>query len=164
MFYYHYASPLGTAELRSDGEVLTGLDFTKTHKSDGMKNCPPVIARTVEWLDIYFSGREPGFTPELGLSGTPFSVTVWRILQRIPYGRVTTYKAVAGEAAAILGVPRMSPQAAGGAVGRNPVALIIPCHRVIGSDGSLTGYASGVWRKAYLLGLERADPYRPFTL
>ena len=164
MYYYHYTTPIGTAELCTDGAVLKGLEFTEAHEPCEMKDRPPVIARTVEWLDIYFDGRDPGFTPELGLSGSPFAMTVWRILRRIPYGRVVTYKEVAEAAAAALGVPRMSSQAAGGAVGRNPVSLIVPCHRVIGSDGSLTGYASGVWRKAYLLGLEKADMDGRFTL
>ncbi len=106
------------------------------------------------WLDIYFSGRDPGFTPPLHLCGTPFRLVVWRLLLDIPYGETTTYGALAKTISARRGGAPMSAQAVGGAVGHNAVALIVPCHRVVGTDGSLTGYASGLDKKTKLLSLE----------
>lgn len=104
-----------------------------------------VFEETVRWLDTYFSGQAPDFTPPMRLEGTAFQQSVWEILRAIPYGTTRTY----GQIATQLG--RMSAQAVGGAVGHNPIALIIPCHRVIGADGSLTGYAAGLNRKSWLL-------------
>lgn len=129
------------------------------------------------WLDIYFSGQEPDFMPPLHLVGTPFQLAVWQILRQIPYGQTMTYGEIAQLIAAQHNAPqadiaqrdalqngaaqcnrsRMSAQAVGGAVGRNPIALLIPCHRVVGANGKLTGYAGGVDRKAKLLALEKAD-------
>ncbi|MBQ9349310.1 MAG: methylated-DNA--[Oscillibacter sp.] len=112
------------------------------------------------WLDTYFAGRMPDFTPPLHLAGTVFQRTVWDLLLQIPYGTVTTYGDLAHRIAARNGIARMSAQAAGGAVGRNPVPIIVPCHRVVGADGSLTGYAGGLDRKARLLELEGVDMRR----
>ncbi len=160
----HYQSPLGGITMSSDGRFLTGLWF------DGQKYFGstlgqghegrdlPVFRQAAEWLDIYFSGRQPGFRPPLRLKGTEFQREVWNLLLAIPYGQTTTYGAIARRMAEGRGLPHLSAQAVGGAVGRNPVSLIVPCHRVVGSDGSLTGYAGGLDRKRALLALEGAAP------
>lgn len=160
-FYAVYPSPLGRLLLRSDGEALTGLWF-----EDGT-TCPqnvsvggwgqrPALDRTREWLDVYFSGREPDFLPPLRLSGTPFQLAVWDLLRRVPYGATVTYGALAEQLAQGRGLARMSAQTVGGAVGRNPVSILVPCHRVVGKDGALTGYAGGLEKKKALLTLEGA--------
>ena len=114
----------------------------------------PVFEQTAKWLDIYFRGGIPDFTPPLHLHGTPFRREVWDILRTIPYGRTVSYGDIARQLADRRGIPRMSSQAVGGAVGHNPVSLIVPCHRVIGTGGNLTGYGGGLWRKKELLLLE----------
>ena len=113
--------------------------------------------QTKRWLDLYFSGKEPDFCPPLDPDGTDFQKTVWSVLRTIPYGDTLTYGEVSKLVAAKLGRSFMSAQAVGGAVGRNPISIIVPCHRVIGADGSLTGYAGGLWRKEKLLRLERGE-------
>ena len=153
----HYTSPLGGITLTSDGMALTGLYF------DGETGCPPcdaahkkdlpVFGEAMHWLDLYFAGKEPDFSPALNPTGTAFQQAVWEILRTIPYGGTTTYGAIAKRLEKVRG-KRMSAQAVGGAVGRNPISILIPCHRVIGADGSLTGYAGGLDKKEYLLGLE----------
>ncbi|MBR1575699.1 MAG: methylated-DNA--[Bacteroidales bacterium] len=160
-FVWSYDSPLGGITLGSDGDALTGLWF------DGQKFCcegigPDPVKRRLSvfeescrWLDRYFEGKEPGFTPPIALQGTPFRLTVWEILRSIPYGQTMSYGQIASTLAAHLGIRSMSAQAVGGAVGHNPISLIIPCHRVLGADGSLTGYAGGVERKTSLLRLEK---------
>ena len=110
-----------------------------------------------KWLTEYFAGCEPKVNVPLQFTGSDFQESVWKILQNIPYGSLITYGYIAREIAAQLGVTRMSAQAVGGAVGRNPLCIIIPCHRVIGADGSLTGYGGGMWRKVRLLELEKID-------
>jgi methylated-DNA-[protein]-cysteine S-methyltransferase len=117
----------------------------------------PVFKRVKEWLSIYFSGKNPAFTPPLAPKGSPFRQAVWKILREIPYGKVITYGDIAKKIAKQSGKEKMSAQAAGGAVGHNPITLIIPCHRVVGADGSLTGYAGGITAKTKLLTLERVD-------
>jgi methylated-DNA-[protein]-cysteine S-methyltransferase len=112
----------------------------------------PVFELTEKWLDVYFSGREPDFTPPLRMEGTPFRLRVWELLREIPYGSLISYGAIAEKLRAA-GI-KASPRAVGGAVGANPVSIIVPCHRVIGSDGSLTGYAGGLETKKALLRLE----------
>lgn len=146
-FTAQYESPLGSIVLASDGEALTGLRFgvVETPVSAGDV---PVLAETCRWLDIYFSGRQPLFFPPLNPAGTAFRQRVWQALMEIPYGATTTYGAIARH------IGCRSAQAVGQAVGSNPVAIIVPCHRVVGSDGTLTGYAYGVERKEYLLQLE----------
>ena len=167
----HYDSPLGRIWMTSDGKALTGLWFDRqAHTTpiegetgaDGGTRQLPVFDETVRWLDCYFSGRDPGFTPPLALHGTPFRQAVWKILLEIPFGTTMTYGQIAARLdcgrdagrGAGRGAGRMSAQAVGGAVGHNPIALIVPCHRVIGAGGSLTGYAAGLDRKAWLLTLE----------
>ena len=164
----HYNSPLGGITLASDEEGLTGLWFDGQKyfgsgilKDDPMPEKaetkkPPVLEQTVKWLDIYFSGQEPDFTPPLHLIGSEFRLSVWKMLLEIPYGQTTIYKELAGRIAEQRGIKSMSAQAVGGAVGHNPISIIVPCHRVLGTDGSLTGYAGGIDKKISLLTLEKA--------
>lgn len=155
-----YESPLGRITLASDGEALIGLwfDGQKYDRSLLRGECGekdlPVFAEAARWLDCYFGGSEPDFTPALKLNCSAFRREVLAILQRIPYGQTTTYGAIAKEIAKNHGLAKMSAQAVGGAVGRNPISLIIPCHRVVGTNGSLTGYGGGIRRKVALLELE----------
>ena len=158
----HYTSPLGSITLASNGGSLTGLWFDGQkyfpHKliSESIESELPIFTRTCNWLDIYFSGNIPDFTPPISLNTTPFRKAVYDILLTIPYGQTMTYGEIANIIAKQNGVERMSAQAVGGAVGHNPVSIIIPCHRVVGADGSLTGYAGGLNKKIELLKLEKA--------
>lgn len=151
----HYDSPLGGITLASDGHALTGLwldgqkHFGSTLEiASSTTSELPVFGETCRWLDSYFAGYTPDFTPPLQLHGTAFQQHVWKALLAIPYGQTVTY----GELARRLGC--RSAQAIGGAVGRNPIAIIVPCHRVVGAGGALTGYAGGIDRKRALLQLE----------
>ena len=152
-----YPSPLGEILLAGDEEAVTGLWFTDAKYAGlGLPPDTPVgktaaILKAEEWLDIYFSGKEPDFLPALRPAGSPFRQRVFRLLRQIPRGRTVTY----GELARLLSCA--SAQAVGGAVGHNPISILIPCHRVVGADGSLTGYAGGLARKQWLLNLEKAD-------
>ena len=153
--YAYYESPLGKITMEAAEGALTGLWFTRDSEREMTESDPKIFDETKRWLLDYFAGKSPDFMPELRFQGTAFRNIVWNILRTIPYGETVTYGAVAAEAARRMGKIRMSAQAAGGAVGHNPICLIIPCHRVIGSDGSLTGYAEGLWRKEALLRLEQ---------
>ena len=163
-----YESPLGPLTLRSDGGALTALRFpvwkyAGEEPAAERRDDLPVFRRTASWLDGYFAGRDPGPLPELNPRGSEFRRRVWAELQKIPYGKRTTYGAVAAELERRTGA-RMSAQAVGGAVGHNPIGILIPCHRVVGADGSLTGFAAGLDAKIFLLRLEGADfagLYRP---
>lgn len=146
-----YHSPLGTLVLLSDGHALTGLDFAKNQETATGEDAP-IFAETRRWLDLYFSGKKPSFIPPLKPQGTPFQQKVWHELLNIPYGATVSY----GEMARRINC--RSAQAIGQAVHRNPISIIIPCHRVIGADGSLTGYASGIDLKQQLLQIERIIP------
>lgn len=165
----HYDSPLGGILLAADEEGLTGLWFDgQKYFAEGLPTAHteaelPVFAQTRRWLAQYFAGQNPDFTPPLALHGSPFRLAVWELLQQIPYGRVVTYGELAARLAERRGVPRISAQAVGGAVGHNPVSVIVPCHRVVGSSGSLTGYAGGIGKKAALLQLEGVDMGRLFV-
>ena len=117
----------------------------------------PIFEQTVRWLDIYFSGKAPGFTPPLSMETTPFRKAVWEIMLSIPFGQTMTYGEIADKIAKQKGLTKMSAQAVGGAVGHNSISLIIPCHRVVGTNGSLTGYAGGIDKKVKLLTMEKAD-------
>jgi len=162
-YVYHYQSPLGGITLTSDGAALVGLWFDKQRffadsvVQDHEEKSLPVFEQANRWLDLYFSGRDPGFAPPVTLRTTEFRQAVCRIMLTIPYGRTMTYGRIAEIVARQRGVPRMSAQAVGGAVGHNPVSLIIPCHRVIGAGSALVGYGGGLDRKAALLELEHAD-------
>ena len=159
----HYQSPLGGITISSDGTSLTGLwfdgqkYFASTLGADYEEKDLPVFTEAKRWLDIYFSAREPDFTPPLALNGSAFRMAVWQILQNIPYGQTITYGDIARQLAAQTGKARMSAQAVGGAIGHNPISIIVPCHRVVGAGGSLTGYAGGIDKKVQLLELEGID-------
>lgn len=162
-YIYHYQSPLGGITISSDGNSITGLWF------DGQKyfgdtlpkhyeeKSLPVFQETKQWLDIYFSGKAPDFTPPLKMETTPFRKAVWEIMLTIPFGHTMTYGKIANLIAAQNGLAKMSAQAVGGAVGHNSISLIIPCHRVVGTNGSLTGYAGGIEKKVKLLTMEKND-------
>ena len=159
----HYQSPIGGILLAADETGLTGLWFEgqkyfalyldKAHKEKEV----PVFETAKRWLDIYFSGKEPDFQVPLHFTGTDFQNEVWEILYSIPYGNTMTYGEIAKKIAEKRGLKRMSAQAVGGAVGHNEISIIVPCHRVVGSNGSLTGYAGGIEKKAELLKLEKID-------
>ena len=168
-YTYHYDSPLGGITLASDGEALTGLWF------DGQKYFAdalgpdhevkklPIFDETCAWLDIYFAGNAPDFTPPLEMKTTEFRKAVWKVMLSIPYGRTMTYGEIAGAIARQRRALHMSAQAVGGAVGHNSISIIIPCHRVVGTNGNLTGYGGGIMRKRALLELEGVD-MRRFTI
>ena len=163
-YIHYYQSPLGEIILTSDGKSLTGLsyDFPEMLLPYFIEKPLPIFTETDRWLDIYFSGKNPDFTPKLNLKVTGFRRMVWDILLTIPFGQTITYGEIASRIAKQRGIPRMSAQAVGGAVGHNPIALIIPCHRVVGANGSLTGYAGGIDKKEQLLRLEQVDMSRLF--
>ncbi len=158
-----YNSPVGEILLSADETGLTGLWFSdQKYYALGLdkENQPqntPILQHAKTWLDVYFSGRQPDFKLPLHFMGSEFQNSVWETLCSIPYGRVMTYGEIAAVLARHKGVVRVSAQAVGGAVGHNPISVIVPCHRVVGSNGSLTGYAGGILRKKYLLELEHAD-------
>ena len=156
------SSPLGPLVLASNGQALTGLWLAGQRyfpaelppRREGL----PLFAQAQAWLEAYFSGARPAWDLPLAPAGTAFQRLVWELLLEIPYGQTTTYGALARQAAARLGRDSMSSQAVGGAVGRNPISILIPCHRVLGADGGLVGYAGGVEKKRWLLRREGALP------
>lgn len=159
-----YKSPLGKITLLAKEDSLLGLwfDNQKYYAGAFAENLcnaknedSSVILQTKKWLDEYFKGNVPDFIPKLELIGTPFRKEVWNILQTIPYGETVTYKYVAEQVANKQGEEKMSAQAVGGAVGHNPISIIVPCHRVVASNGELTGYAGGLERKQKLLEIEK---------
>ena len=167
----YYQSPIGEITLSSDGISLVGLWFlNQQHYGEILsgetaeKNLP-IFAETREWLDCYFVGEVPSFTPKISLRGSAFRRRVWERLLTIPYGATLTYGEIAKELTPADSASTIAAQAVGNAVGHNPIAIIGPCHRVIGRDGSLKGYAGGLPRKQYLLALEK-NPSLPqkFTL
>ena len=158
-----YRSPLGPITLASDGQRLTGLwfdgqmYFASTLTGERRPGSLPLFERTKAWLDAYFAGDTPGPLPPLAPAGTPFRQAVWALLLKIPRGQVATYGQLARALAERQGRATLSAQAVGGAVAHNPISILIPCHRVVGSDGSLTGYAGGLDKKLALLTLEGVD-------
>lgn len=156
----NYKSPLGNILLAADKIGLTGLWFEGQKyfalhlDEEHTEKDLPVFDTAKKWLDIYFSGREPDFTVPLHFTGTDFQNEVWEILYAIPYGETITYGDIAKRLAQRRGIAKISAQAVGGAVGRNKISIIVPCHRVVGADGSLTGYAGGIDKKLELLKLE----------
>ena len=161
LYKTHYESPLGDLLLTADAQALTGVWFDgqkyfgDTLAKDYEEKRLPVLEQTVRWLDIYFRGQAPDFTPPLYMQTTPFRKTVWEIMLAIPFGKTMTYGEIAEKIAKQKGLSKMSAQAVGG--GNTMPSLIIPCHRVVGTNGSLTGYAGGIEKKVRLLTLEKAD-------
>lgn len=161
----HYDSPLGGILLAADEIGLTGLwfdgqkYFSRNLPPDAIEQETPVLAETKRWLTRYFAGANPGALPPLHPAGSPFRQAVWEILLQIPYGQTITYGEIARQLASQKGLAHMSAQAVGGAVGHNPISIVIPCHRVVGTNGSLTGYAGGIERKKFLLEQEKTAKY-----
>lgn len=158
-----YRSKLGDILLAADEVGLMGLwfegqkYFANTLPRECISQETPVLTQAKAWLDLYFSGQNPTFTPPLHPAGSFFRQAVWKILLQIPYGHTMTYGEIARELAEKQKRSHMSAQAVGGAVGHNEISIIIPCHRVVGSNGSLTGYAGGIDKKIALLQLEHAE-------
>lgn len=164
-----YKSPLGDILLAADEIGLTGLRFdgqkyfANTLPEDHIPQETEILTAAKRWLDIYFYGEEPNFIPPLHPTGSIFRQEVWKILLEIPYGQTITYGEIARRMTAIKNISHMSAQAVGGAVGHNEISIIIPCHRVIVTNGSLTGYAGGIDKKIFLLKLEHTDMSRLFV-
>lgn len=176
LYRMKYSSPVGVLTLTSNQEALVSLEFEQERypfvvsgdfqvtevSSDaqtGQRTCqkaaiPLPLLQAIDWLDCYFSGQRPDFLPPISPEGSSFRRRVWRELLNIPYGATVTYGSIAKKLALEDGRPHMSAQAVGGAVGHNPIGIIIPCHRVVGSDGSLTGFGGGIETKKALLTLE----------
>lgn len=158
-----FASPLGKITVASNGTALTGLWFeSQKYFGDTLEPVMqqkdlPIFEETFRWLETYFAGKNPGRIPKLFLHSTPFRQAVWDILLTIDYGKTMTYGDIARQLAKDRRVKHMSAQAVGGAVGHNPISIIVPCHRVVGTSGSLTGYAGGLDKKLRLLQLEGVD-------
>nr|WP_295161214.1 methylated-DNA--[protein]-cysteine S-methyltransferase [uncultured Methanobrevibacter sp.] len=153
-FSTDYDSPLGKMLIVSDGEAICGVWFygqkhfpSLEHESD---DSLAIFQEVKKWFDDYFSGKNPKINFKLNPRGTDFRIKVWKILSEIEYGETLTYGEIASRIS-----PKMSAQAVGGAVGHNPISILIPCHRVLGADGKLTGYAGGIDRKVKLLNLEK---------
>ena len=164
-----YQSSVGDVLLAADETGLTGLWF-EGEKFYALSLDPeheeretPIFAITRRWLDIYFSGHEPDFMPPVHMIGSEFRRCVWELLLQIPYGTTVTYGDLARQVARRRGLRRMSAQAVGGAVGHNEISIIVHCHRVVGTNGSLTGYAGGVDKKRRLLELEGVDMEKFFV-
>ena len=158
-----YKSLIGDILLAADEFGLTGLwfegqkYFANTLPEEYVRQVRIILTEAKKWLDVYFSGEEPKFTPPLHPDCSTFRQAVWQLLLQIPYGQTITYGEIARRMAEVKKVPRMSAQAVGGAVGHNEISIIIPCHRVVGTNGSLTGYGGGIDKKISLLNLEHAD-------
>lgn len=163
IYTQHYESPLGGILLAADETGLTGLWFDgEKYYADNLAveheaRDTQALGAAKRWLDVYFAGKEPDFLPPLHPIGSAFRQEVWQLLLEIPYGQTTTYGALARRLAERRGLRHMSAQAVGGAVGHNEISILIPCHRVVGTSGSLTGYAGGIDKKLSLLRLEQAD-------
>lgn len=154
-----YNSPIGLINIISDGDFLIGLYFENSkdaikHKINSIKKDLPIFNETFKWLDTYFSGKNPNFTPKYKIESTLFRKQVIDIMNKIPYGQTITYNDIAKEIAKNQGKEKMSAQAVGGAVGWNPICIIVPCHRVVGANGNLTGYGGGLDKKIELLKTE----------
>lgn len=154
MFYTKYSSEIGDLFLINDGRYLTHISYDK-NSINGLIHRPDLFTNVIRWLDDYFMGKKPKIVGiEFRLSGTEFQKIVWNKLQDIKYGETISYGDIAKEIAKIKGIKKMSSQAVGQAVGANPISILIPCHRVVGKDNSLTGYGGGILRKIKLLELE----------
>ncbi len=168
-YIQHYNSPLGDLLLAADEGGLTGLWFVGGRyfadrlPAEHTEKEVPILSEAVRWLDVYFGGKEPDFMPPLHPAGSRFRQAVWELLLHIPYGETVTYGELSNRLAKERGLERMSAQAVGGAVAHNPISIMIPCHRVVGANGSLTGYAGGMEKKIKLLTLEHCDTSRLFV-
>lgn len=162
-YIQYYESPIGKILLSGTETRLTGLWFAgqkyyaATLPKEHCEKDLAIFDQTRKWLDIYFSGKKPDFTPPLSMETPPFRKAVWEILLTIPYGQTMTYGEISKKIATQKGLNSMSAQAVGNAVGHNPISLVIPCHRVVGASGNPTGYAGGIDKKIYLLALEKAE-------
>lgn len=166
---YIYGSPLGELLILADAEGVCGVyagdmkfsddeaEFCEYPDEKGEADIH--IENAVRWFDEYFKGKDPGFLPDIHLCGTEFQKQVWEILLKIPYGHTLSYGEIAHQIAEIRGISRMSAQAVGGAVGANRILIMVPCHRVLGKDGSLTGFSAGIDMKEWLLKSEKI-PFR----
>lgn len=160
-YTFIYNSPVGRLTLGSDGAHITGLwkagqkHYASTLGKEALERPLPVFEEAAKWLDAYFSGKDPGPRPPLKPIGSPFQQAVWQDLLKIPYGETTTYGDITKRLSNTLDKPT-SPRAVGGAVAHNPISILIPCHRVLGHGGGLSGYAGGVDTKVDLLTLEGA--------
>ena len=156
-----YSSKIGNLIITSNGRAITGIwfenqkNFINTFEEN--ESDLSIFKETKKWLDIYFSGRNPNFIPDIYLEGSEFRMKVWEFLKQIPYGKTTTYGDIAKKIAQEKGINKMSAQAVGSAIAHNPISIIVPCHRVIGNNNKLTGYAGGLDRKIELLKLEGLD-------
>lgn len=163
IYTQHYESPLGGILLAADEIGLTGLWFDgEKYYADNLAaeheaRDTQALGAAKRWLGVYFAGKEPDFLPPLHPIGSAFRQEVWQLLLEIPYGQTTTYGALARRLAERRGLRHMSAQAVGGAVGHNEISILIPCHRVVGTSGSLTGYAGGIDKKLSLLRLEQVN-------
>ena len=163
MYISDYVSPIGKLFISADNDSITGVWFeNQKHIFEnnyafccGYQN--PEIKKTILWLDIFFNGKDPGFTPKIYVKDTPFRLNVWRRLLDIPFGETVTYGRIAKDIDVDNGTNGMSAQAVGQAVGHNPIALIIPCHRVVGKNNKITGYAAGIDKKMWLLNMEKTS-------
>ncbi len=159
LFAQRYDSPLGEMVLACDEVGLTGVWFVGQkyypEKASFQFASQTFLTQTAQWLDEYFKGLKPSHLPPLHLQGSEFQLQVWSLLCEISYGEIVTYSDLARRIAASRGLASMSAQAVGGAVGHNPISILIPCHRVVGANGSLTGYAGGLERKEWLLKWEK---------
>jgi len=162
-YVHNIKSPVGKLTLSSDGDNISGLwiegqkYFACNLEKDALKQNLPVFENAEKWLDIYFSGTEPDFMPPLMPRGSQFQKSIWDLLRKIPYGKTISYGEIASRFEAKNKGRRTSARAVGTAVGRNPISILIPCHRVIGKNGDLTGYAGGIPKKIKLLKIEGAD-------
>lgn len=160
-YFYEYKSAIGDITITSNETGITEVRFKRQSENeephDKIYKETSTIKDAKKWLDIYFSGENPEFVPPLNAVGTEFQKLVWKMLLEIPYGKTTTYGEIARKIAEIKNVSQMSAQAVGGAVGKNPIAIIIPCHRVVGKNGNMTGYAYGIGKKIALLDIEGTD-------
>ena len=169
LYVSYYDSPIGKITLGAREDVLVGAwfegqkYFANTLPDERISQETEILSEAKKWLDIYFSGEKPTFTLPLHPAGSTFRQAVWQILSEIPYGQTITYGEIASKIAERENISHMSAQAVGGAVGHNEISIIIPCHRVVGTNGSLTGYAGGIDRKISLLKLEHADMSRFFV-
>lgn len=159
MYYAEYASPVGKLLLTCSDSGLTGL-WMNRESPEQTSDDHPVFRKAKLWLDAYFRGEPMPIDFPLQPTGTPFQQAVWQLLLTIPYGEVRSYGSIAREMALLLGKEKMSAQAVGQAVGRNPISILIPCHRVVGAKGKLTGYAGGLDKKNWLLEHEKAGNFR----